>query len=149
MDDARSRGLDGLSAEVKREFEARYDAALAEGLKMNPPPEPTGKRGRPKRGKAGSLVDRLIEHKEAALAFMGDFAVPFDNNQAERDIRMAKLREKISGCFRTTEGAKRFCRIRGYISTLRKQGMPILSALGQAVVGNPPLPTAAQPSSPG
>ncbi len=146
---ARSQGQAELSAQVKREFEARYDAALEAGLKMNPPPEPTGKRGRPKRGKAGSLVDRLREHKEAALAFMDDFAVPFDNNQAERDIRMAKVRQKVSGCFRTTTGAERFCRIRGYISTLRKQGMPILSALGKAIAGNPPLPATIQPSSPG
>ena len=113
---------------------------LEAGLKANPPPEPTGKRGRPKRGKAGNLVDRLREHKEATLAFMGDFAVPFDNNQAERDIRMTKVRQKISGCFRTTTGADRFCRIRGYISTLRKQGMPILDALGRAILGAPPMP---------
>jgi transposase len=140
VDTVRSQGLIGLSAEAKREFEAHYDAALEEGLKMNPPPEPTGKRGRPKRGKAGSLVDRLREHKRATLAFMEDFAIPFDNNQVERDIRMTKVREKISGCFRTTVGAERFCRIRGYISTLRKQGIPILSALGKAIAGNPPVP---------
>jgi transposase len=149
VDVARSQGLVELSVAVKREFEARYDAALEEGLKMNPPPEPTGKRGRPKRGKAGSLVDRLREHRGATLAFMEDFAVPFDNNQVERDIRMTKVRQKISGCFRTSVGAERFCRIRGYISTLRKQGMPILSALGKAIAGNPPLPAAIQPSSPG
>jgi len=140
VDEARGQGLNELSAEVKGEFGSRYDAILAEGLKANPPPEPTGKRGRPKRGKAGSLVDRLREHKEATLAFMEDFAAPFDNNQAERDIRMVKVREKISGCFRTTRGADRFCRIRGYISTLRKQGIPILSALGQAIAGCPPMP---------
>lgn len=149
VDAARSEGRAALSAEVKREFEARYDAALEAGLKMNPPPEPTGKRGRPKRGKAGNLVDRLREHKEATLAFMDDFAVPFDNNQVERDIRMTKVRQKISGCFRTTVGAERFCRIRGYISTLRKQGLPILSTLGKAIAGNPLLPATTQPSSPG
>jgi transposase len=149
VDAARSQGQTSLAGEVEREFTGRYDAALEEGLKVNPPPAPTGKRGRPKRGKAGSLVDRLIVHKEAALAFMEDFVVPFDNNQAERDIRMVKLREKISGCFRTTVGAGRFCRIRGYISTLRKQGLPILSALGQAIAGNPPLPANIRPSSPG
>ncbi len=147
--EARGRGLDVLGVEVKQGFGSRYDTILEEGLKANPKPEPTSKRGRPKRGKAGSLVDRLAEHKEATLAFMEDFRVPFDNNQAERDIRMVKLREKISGCFRTTTGPDRFCRIRGYISTLRKQGMPILSALSQAIAGKPPLPATIQPSSPG
>jgi transposase len=140
VDHAKGQGLIELSVEVKREFAARYGAILEDGLKANPKPEPTGKRGRPKRGKAGSLVDRLREHQGATLAFMEDFAVPFDNNQAERDIRMVKVREKISGCFRTTRGADRFCRIRGYISTLRKQGMPILSALAKAIAGNPTVP---------
>jgi transposase len=140
VDAAHSQNLDELSAEVKERFVARYDEILRAGLKMNPPPNPTGKRGRPKRGKAGSLVDRLREHKGATLAFMEDLRVPFDNNQVERDIRMVKVREKISGCFRTTKGVARFCRIRGYISTLRKQGMSILSALAKAIAGNPPLP---------
>ena len=149
VDDARGRGLDGLSAEVKREFERRYDAVLADGHTANPPPPPTGKRGRPTRGKAGSLVDRLRAHKGATLAFMEDFRVPFDNNQAERDIRMVKVREKISGCFRTTTGADRFCRIRGYISTLRKQGLPILAALGKAIGGSPPMPATTKRSSAG
>jgi len=148
-DAARGQAWVGLSDETKRDFRSRYDVLLAAGLKMNPPPEPTGKRGRPKRGKAGSLVDRLQEHKGATLAFMDDLTIPFDNNQAERDIRMVKVREKISGCFRTTTGADRFCRIRGYISTLRKQGMPILSALGRAIAGSPPMPVAIQPSGAG
>jgi transposase len=140
VDAARARGLPALSAEVKQAFARRYDEILEAGLLANPPPEPTGKRGRPKRGKAGSLVERLRAHKGATLAFLEDVAIPFDNNQAERDIRMTKVRQKISGCFRTTTGAERFCRIRGYISTLRKQGIPILSALGKAMVGAPPLP---------
>jgi transposase len=140
VDAARAQGLDALAADVKRALERRYDAALAAGEQANPPPAPTGKRGRPKRGKAGSLVDRLREHQGATLAFMEDFALPFDNNQAERDLRMTKVRQKISGCFRATTGAERFCRIRGYISTLRKQRMPVLYALGQAIRGNPPMP---------
>jgi transposase len=140
VDTARDHGLPGLAAEVKEEFVARYATLLAAGTKANPPPKRTGRRGRPKLGKAGSLVERLREHQEATLAFMDDFATPFDNNQAERDLRMVKVREKISGCFRTSTGAERFCRIRGYLSTLRKQGMPILSSLRQALTGNPPLP---------
>jgi transposase len=140
VDAARGQGLTGLSAEMTREFDARYDAILAAGLQMNPPPEPTGQRGRPKRGKVGSLLERLRAHKDATLAFMQDFAIPFDNNQAERDIRMTKVRQKVSGCFRTTTGAGQFCRIRGYIATLRKQGLPILAALGKAMAGAPPLP---------
>jgi len=143
---ALGRGLAALPDETRRELDRRYDACLAAGLAANPPPEPTGRRGRPKRGKAGSLVDRLIRHKDATLAFAADFKVPFGNNQAERDIRMIKLREKISGGFRTDDGADHFCRIRGYISTLRKQGRPVFAALRQAVLGNPPMPTI-QPSS--
>jgi transposase len=140
VDEAREHGAAELSAGVKRAFERRYDVLLAVGLKANPPPGPTGRRGRPKRGKAGSLVGRLRAHKGATPAFMEDFAIPFDNNQAERDIRMTKVRQKISGCFRTTTGADRFCRIRGYISTLRKQGIPILAALAKAMVAAPPVP---------
>ncbi len=149
VDTARRQGLAALPAEVQHEFGRRYDAVLEEGVQANPPPAPTGKRGRPKRGKAGSLVDRLQEHKEATLAFMADVAVPFDNNQAERDIRMTKVREKISGCFRTPTGAARFCRIRGYLSTLHKQGLPILASLRQAIIGDPPLPLTAWPEGPG
>ena len=140
VDEARGQGEGALSAEVKRDFGSRYDEILVVGLQANPPPERTGKRGRPKLGKAGSLLERLRQHKAETLAFMEDFAIPFDNNQAERDIRMMKVREKISGCFRTTIGADRFCRIRGYISTLRKQGMPILPALAKAIAGAPPIP---------
>lgn len=143
---ARGQGWRALAEERKRDFASRYDLLVAAGLKMNPPPEPTGQRGRPKRGKAGNLLERLQERKGATLAFMEDLTLPFDNNQAERDIRMVKVREKISGCFRTMTGAERFCRIRGYISTLRKQGMPILSALRKAIVGSPPMPISiAQP----
>ena len=140
VDDARGQGRAELAADARQAFARRYDALLEEGMRANPPPPPTGKQGRPKRGKAGSLVDRLRDHKDATLAFMEDVTVPFDNNQAERDIRMTKVREKISGCFRTPLGSARFCRMRGYISMLRKQGRPILSALGQAIAGTPPLP---------
>ncbi len=140
VDDARALGRGRVPPKVQRAIARRYDAALEEGLRANPPPVPTGQRGRPKRGKAGSLVDRLRTHKEQTLAFLTDPAVPFDNNQAERDIRMTKVREKISGCFRTSEGAQRFCRIRGYIATLRKQGLPLFSLLRRALSGDPFVP---------
>lgn len=140
VDEARAGGLADLAAEARADFLTRYDTILAAGARANPPPPPTGKRGRPKRGKAGSLVDRLRLHKAETLAFLDDFTVPFDNNQAERDIRMTKLRQKISGGFRTTTGADRFSRIRGYISTLRKQGIPIFAALTSTLAGAPLRP---------
>lgn len=140
VDEARERGLVALPAAAKADFLTRYAAILADGARANPPPTPTGKRGRPKRGKAGSLVDRPRTHQAEPLAFLDDFTVPFDNNQAERDIRMTKVRQKISGGFRTTTGADRFSRIRGYSSTLRKQGIPIFAALANALSGTPPMP---------
>lgn len=140
VDDARGQGVAGLSAEVQREFARRYDAALTEGLRANPPPAPTGKRGRPKRGKAGCLVDRLREHKGATLAFMEDFAIPFDNNQAERDLRMLKTQQKVSGCFRSDAGGDAFARLRSYLSTLRKQGVALLDALQTLFTDTPLYP---------
>lgn len=72
---------------------------------------------------------------------MQDFRVSFDNNQAERDVRMMKLKQKISGCFRSDDGARQFCRIRGYISTLRKQNLTVLDALTSVFLGCPVMPT--------
>lgn len=129
----------GTRLEPKRveKFEKRYQRLLEAGLAANPPPIRTGKKGRPKQTKGKNLVDRLDKHRCEVLRFMHDFRVPFDNNRAERDLRMVKVRQKISGCFRTRRGAEMFCRIRGYISTARKQGENVLAALESVFVSDP------------
>lgn len=130
-----------LPLERTQKFEARYQQLLEAGLEANPSPERTGKRGRPKQSKGKNLVERLDKYQEAVLRFMHDFRVPFDNNQAERDLRMVKVRQKVSGCFRTEEGAGAFLRIRGYISTVRKQGEDVLAALEGVFIGDPFVPS--------
>jgi transposase len=123
------------------DFKARYAAILEQGFEANPIPIPLAdvpkKRGRPKRSPPRNLLERLRSQQAAVLCFMDDFEVPFDNNQAERDLRMMKLKQKISGCFRSEDGAKMFCRIRDYLSTLRKQDRKILNALIALFSGNP------------
>lgn len=125
----------------------RYDEILVEGYQANPPPPaPTKaahnkrKPGRVKQSPARNLLDRFSQQKQAVLRFLYDFAVPFDNNQAERDLRMIKVQQKVSGCFRSEQGVVMFCRIRSYLSTLRKQGVELLSALEQTLDGHPVLP---------
>ena len=98
------------------ELTARYDRLVAEGQEVPPPPDVPQSACR----QARNLLLRLERRKGEVLRFLTDFAVPFDNNQAERDLRMVKLQQKVSGCFRTGEGARRFCRIRSYVSTMKK-----------------------------
>ena len=142
---AKAAGQTALSEVQRLGFKVLYQALLANGFEANPPPSGAAdapkKRGRTKQSPPKNLLDRLRLHTSAVLAFMNDFCVPFDNNQAERDIRMMKLKQKISGCFRSADGARQFCRIRGYISTLRKQGLSVLDALKSTCIGNPVLPT--------
>jgi transposase len=140
VDAAQAAGQSQLPAKQRAGFEAAYTRFLQEGLRANPPPQLTGQRGRPKRTPARNLLDRLATQRGAILAFLHDFRVPFDNNQAERDLRMLKVKGKISGCFRSTQGADHFCRIRGYISTLRKQGYSVLDGLTSVFDGQPLMP---------
>lgn len=146
---AHAIGHNALSAEQLSNFEQRYQSLIEAGLKANPPPaadESVGKKkGRVKQSPAKNLLDRLKSNQAAVLAFMYDFRVPFDNNQAERDLRMMKLKQKISGGFRSIVGAQMFGRIRSYISTLKKQGLNVLEALGQVFLANPTMPTMLQP----
>jgi transposase len=141
---ARDQGQASLSPQLEQEFETRYASILEGGFAANPPPaRPPGTRGRKKRGRVLSFLERLSTHRDAVLRFMHDFSVPFDNNQAERDLRMVKVKQKISGCFRTASGADMFCRIRGYISTMRKQGRHVLSCIHSVFLGSPLMPTLA------
>lgn len=108
-----------------------YRQIIARGLRINPAQQrkPGKKRGPVKQSKARNLLLNFQRHESAVLRFMTDPDVPFDNNLAERDIRMMKVKQKISGAFRSQEGATAFCRIRSYISTLKKQGLDLLDAL--------------------
>lgn len=140
-DRARADGLPVLPPAAQHGWTARYADLVAEGLRLNPPAPPTGgKQGRPKRSPAGNLALRLSTHQAETLAFMTDLRVPFDNNQAERDLRMMKVRQKISGCFRSMTAVDPFCTLRSYVSTLRKQALPILASLAAAFRGQPPVP---------
>jgi transposase len=142
---AQAAGETTLTLTQIADFERRYQEIIEAGLIANPPPPidpdlPTPK-GRRKQTPPKNLLDRLQLHQSAVLLFMHDWRVPFDNNQAERDLRMMKLKQKISGTFRSFEGAQQFCRIRGYISTLRKQGIQVLDALKLVFMETPLFPS--------
>jgi transposase len=128
-----AEGRKRLAEEQLAELTGSYHRLVAAGLRAQPPlgmPEQVCRQAR-------NLLRRLERRKEEVLLFLTDFSVPFDNNQAERDLRMIKLQQKTSGCFRTEEGARRFCRIRSYLSTTRKQGRGVLQALEGACRGTP------------
>jgi transposase len=129
----RREGGKGLPDDQLVALTASYDRLVAAGQQAQPPP------GVPDQimKQARNLLLRFERRREEVLLFLMDFAVPFDNNQAERDLRMVKLQQKTSGCFRSEEGAKRFCRIRSYVSTMRKQGKGVLPALAGACRGTP------------
>lgn len=140
-------GQDHLPAERLAALTADYDALIAQGLAATPLPDPPAapRRGRPKKTKARNLVERLQARSASVLRFLHDFRVPFSNNQGERDIRMLKVQQKVSGTFRSETASEEFFRIRAYISTLRKHGLPVLDGIRDALQGLPFLPVAATP----
>jgi len=140
---ARAPGATRIDDAGRAAFVARYQAIVAAGYVANPPPEPDTapkKRGRPKQRQARNLLDRVSANEREVLAYMTDGRVPFDTNQAERDRRMIKVQQKVSGCFRSPTGAVVCCRLRGDLSTLKKQGQAVLPALQSVFAGHPLLP---------
>lgn len=124
-------------------FLTRYRSVLLTAHAQVPSEAGTGppRRGRKKQHPARNLLDRFLKYEDQILRFLHDVNVPFDNSQAERDLRMVKVQQKVSGGFRSVAGAQAFCRIRGYLSTLRKQRLPVITALEQALTGHPLSPT--------
>ena len=137
---AKASGKTNLPARRLAAVGRRYDALIGQGQQLNPPPPRTGKRGRPALGAAGSLLARLEVHRADVLRFATDFTVPFDNNQTERDIRMVKLQQKISGGWRSDTGAEAFLDVRSYLSTARKHGQSAMVVLRDLFTGQPWIP---------
>ncbi|MGB9179579.1 MAG: IS66 family transposase [Pyrinomonadaceae bacterium] len=132
-----------LNQQRENDLLRRYDKLVEKADRLNPPqPKRKVERDAPKKKPAQqptprSLINRLQRRRDEVLRFMADLSVPFDNNGSERDLRMIKLQQKISGCFRTTDGARVFCRVRSYLSTARKQGYSLLCSLERVLSGKP------------
>ena len=142
VEQARRGGFHQLPSATRAAFVDRYQALLAAGHAANPPPERRPRqRGRVKQTPAQNLLERLWLGQEQVLAFLDDLTIPFDNNQAERDLRMLKVQQKVSGSFRSDAGADAFARIRSYLSTLTKQGVALLAALDTVFTGQPLYPS--------
>jgi transposase len=143
VEEAISAGNSSLTKQQILGFEHYYDGILFEAKQQIPimPTAKVKKRGRVKKHKSHNLLNRLVEHKSEVLGFMYNFMLPFDNNLAERDVRMTKLKQKISGCFRSENGGDVFCSLRSYLSTVKKQGINRLDALIDLFNGKPFIPS--------
>ena len=131
-------GKETLSYYHYHKFDKRYDELIKQAREENPLPVTTEKkRGRKKKGKILALVERLDNYKVSVCLFIHNFMVPFDNNQAERDLRMIKVKTKVSGCFRSEEGARDYLKIMSYIGTAHKQGHNAYDAIRKAISGCP------------
>jgi len=140
--EAKAANNNALSSDQLAEVRASYDAIIAAGHVANPPVAPSGRRGRPKRTKPHNLLLRLDNYADDVLRFATDFTVPFDNNLSERDVRMVKIHQKISGSFRAREGADRLATVRSYLSTAAKHGVDAMDVLTALFAGAPWMPPA-------
>jgi transposase len=136
---ARQRGSPKLWSARKLSLE--FERLVGLGSLAHPAPVADSGKKKPRRSKARALVDRLRDYRDECLAFLFDLSVPFTNNQAERDVRMLKVKGKVSGCFRRLEGAVRFCRVRSYLQTCGKQGLDRLDCLRSIFAGEPIMPS--------
>lgn len=128
-----------VSKERMIEIEKEYDQILEKGERECPLPQRTpGQKGRLKKGKERCLLERFKNFKKENFLFLKDADVPFSNNMAEQDIRMLKVHQKISGCFKNIERARFFCRIRSFLTTCRKQSLNAFSELELIMKGDPP-----------
>jgi transposase len=147
VEEATAAGADRLDAAVLADYDARYHQIIAEAFGLLPPgmpPRPDNKaavhRWSFEQRKAYNLARRFTDEADQVLRFLHDPAVPFDNNQAERDLRMVKLHDKISGAFRSPAGAKSFATVRSYLQTAGKQGANRLAVIQQAFTTGPWMP---------
>lgn len=137
-DKAVTSGKEELSYYHLHKFDKKYDALIKLAREENPLPETTEKkRGRKKKGKILALVERLDNYKASVCLFVKNFFVPFDNNQAERDIRIIKVKTKVSGCFRSEDGARDYLKIMSYVGTAHKRGFNAYEAIREAISGHP------------
>lgn len=133
-----SKGKSSLSTATKYRYQKRYDEIIEKAYRENPEPEISNekKRGRKKRGKVLSLIDRLKNFKDSVCLIIKDLTAPFDNNQAERDLRMHKSKIKVSGCFRTLAGAEYYLKIMSCVSTGKKYGHNGYSVIMNLITGS-------------
>lgn len=137
------KGLENVPKAKQEELLLRYDTLLEKGKIEHPLPDKIkGKRGRTKKSKSRNLLERFENHKQSIVGFLEDFRIPFSNNLAEQSVRMMKVQQKISGCFRSDNGAEAFANARSYIDTMRKKEIDIIDAITLAINGKALIPFA-------
>ena len=144
----KSKGYECVPKKKIKQFEEKYRALIQKGYIEDPKIikiEEVKKRGPKAQSKGRNLLDRLRKFESSVLGFMHDFNIPFDNNQAERDVRMLKVHQKISGSFRSQQGPVDYCRIMSYISTIRKNSINVIDAISSIFEGKPILPVLVSP----